>query len=81
MIRTTYRSEKNPSPRDGAMKRYVRCDAHFGFVWCEKQERSRFDYSQGTCEAADIPPSIRESAEAQRGRAFSYVDWPETETV
>lgn len=75
-IRCTWQSEKNLSPRYGDLKRYVRWDAHFGYVWCEKQERARFDYAHGTCDAADVPVEIREKADAQRGRAFSYVNWP-----
>lgn len=76
MIRTTYKASANPHPRDGAMKRYVRWDAHHGYVWCEKPEHSRYDYAQGTCSAEDIAPEIKAAADAQRGRAFSYVDWP-----
>lgn len=77
MICTTYRSEKPLNPRHGAVKRYVRWDAHHGYVWCKKQERSRFDFEQGTCAADDIEPGIRAAADKQRGQCFSYVDWPE----
>lgn len=74
----TYRSERNPRPEDGEFKRYVRCDYMHDYVWRRKQERSRFDYEQGYCAAADVPTAIREAADKLRGYAFSYVDWPET---
>lgn len=43
----TYQSQRPLRGADGDLKRYVRWDAHHGYVWCEKQERSRFDRSQG----------------------------------
>ena len=76
MIVTTWKSERLLNPRDGDAQRYVRWDAHHGYVWCEKQQRSRFDFAQGTASADDVPEAVRKEADAQRGRAFSYVKWP-----
>lgn len=59
------------------MKRYVRADSIHDYVWCTKQERSRFDYEQGICSASDIPEDVRAAADALRGYTFSYVDWPQ----
>lgn len=79
MIRTTYRSERPERTNDGALKRYVRWDAHHGYVWCVKQERSRLDLEQGTCAAEDLATDVKAAADAQRGQAFGYVDWPKNQ--
>jgi hypothetical protein len=77
MIRCTYQSEVPTHKDDGELKRYVRKDAMgAGYSWCEKQTRSRYDYAQGVCTADDLPEAIRTQADAQRGQAFGYVDWP-----
>ena len=55
-IETTWQSEMAPRAKDGDLKRYVRWDAILGYVWCEKQERSRFDRAQGYCSADDVDP-------------------------
>ena len=76
-IRCAYQSEVPTHRRDGELKRYVRRDAiGDGYSWCEKQTKSRYDRAQGTCAADDLPEAVRIAADAQRGQAFGYVDWP-----
>ena len=76
-IRTTAQSKKPLKPLLGPLKRYVRRNSwDDGYTWCEKQADSFYDHAQGKCDASDIAPEIREAADAQRGQAFGYVDWP-----
>lgn len=81
MITVRYRSSKPLNPKHGPTRRYVRADLDGGYVWCRKQERSRFDFEQGTCDGADLPEFVRMDADALRGFAFGYVPWPETPRI
>jgi len=77
MIKVTMQSSKPLKPKQGELKRYVRRDSiGDGYSWCEKQTGSPYDRAQGTCDADDIDAAIRAKADAQRGQAFGYVDWP-----
>lgn len=76
-IRVTMQTSKPMRPKHGELKRYVRRNSwDDGYVWCEKQVGSPYDRAQGTCDASDLTPAIRAAADAQRGQAFGYVDWP-----
>lgn len=76
-IVTNYCSEKPLRHQLGELRRYVRRDA-IGeyYAWCTKQRFSSYDHSQGSCLGCDLPPKVRAAADAQRGQAFGYVDWP-----
>lgn len=59
--------------------RYVRACLHgeaSQWRWCEVGENPAFDLRQGSAETSEIPQDVRQKAEKQRGRAWSYVDWP-----
>jgi hypothetical protein len=79
MIRTKYRSTTPLKPKLGPVLRYVRkAFKADGYEWCEKQQHSWTDLAQGTCDADDVPASIRAQADPLSGYAFAYVDWPQT---
>lgn len=76
MIVTTYESKRFRN-ENLAWRRYVRKDATGeGYSWCLTSPWTRFDVAQGTCSADDIDADVRALADARRGLAFSYVDWP-----
>ena len=76
MIVTTYESKRLQTRRQ-QWRRYVRKDAMGdGYSWCITSWRNKYDVAQGRCEAGDIPADVRALADARRGLAFSYVDWP-----
>lgn len=76
MIVTIYESKRFRT-ENLAWRRYVRKDATGeGYSWCLTSPRTSFDVAQGRCDADDIPAEIRALADARRGLAFSYVDWP-----
>lgn len=67
---------KNYAPERVDM-RYVRATHSAGYAWVERDGLDiRYDLRQGTCDAADIPVSIRESADRLLGHAFNLVEWP-----
>ena len=71
MIRTQYRKPET------AKARYVRKAIEQDFCkWCEQSaEDSRYDIAQGTCEAEDLPPDIRQKCDEYNG-AFYACEWP-----
>lgn len=72
MIRTKYRTE-------GRIKaRYVRKAVGQDFyVWCEQLlDDPRYDAAQGTCEAEDLPDSIRAKCDAAEGCHGYACEWP-----
>lgn len=71
MIRTQYRIPGT------AKARYVRKAIGQDFYeWCEQSaEDLRFDIAQGTCEAEDLPPDIRQKCDEHNG-AFYACEWP-----
>lgn len=73
MIEVTHASKKY-SP-DKVRKRYVRWNG-LSYAWCEVGEDPRYDLRQGWCSKEELPPEIMEAANANRGQAFSYVEWP-----
>lgn len=74
-IKITY-TAKNYSP-ERMGERYVRAMFPIGYAWCERDTLDkRYDLRQGTCDAADLPASVRIAADRLLGHAFSYVDWP-----
>ena len=76
MIVTTFES-KRLLAKNLQWRRYVRKDATGdGYSWCLTSPRTKFDVAQGRCDADDIPANVRALADARRGLAFSYVDWP-----
>ena len=70
-IKTTYRAKAHT----GTGTRFVRATPD-GYAWCIRGETG-YDVEQGTCDASDIPQHIREAADARRGHAFGYVEWPQ----
>jgi hypothetical protein len=71
MIRTQYKVSGT------AKARYVRKVAGRNlYKWCvQSAEDLRFDIAQGTCEAEDLPPEIRQKCNDYRGR-FYACEWP-----
>lgn len=74
-VKTTYRSSQYKT-LTGKEPRYVRRGA-LAYVWCIVDPKTRLDVRQGTAEARDVPADIRAAADAQQGKAFSYVEWPQ----
>jgi len=59
------------------LRRYVRaaCTASDEYEWVEVDAYG-YTIRDGTCVAADLPDEMAERANALKGRAFGYVDWP-----
>ena len=72
-MKVTYQS-KNYKP-EAVLKRYVRFDG-LNYWFCEVGKNRRYDLRQGTVDASEIAPAIRDAAEAVRGHIPSYVEWP-----
>lgn len=47
------------------------------YVWCIRCPETGLDVRQGTAEIGDVSADIRAAADAQQGKAFSYVEWPQ----
>lgn len=73
-INVTYLAKGHTTQDAG--DRFVRRCYPTGYAWCLRGLDLRYDIAQGTCDAQDIPPAIRERADALMGHAFSYVEWP-----
>lgn len=72
-IRITYAASKP----EKAVERFVRAQYGGGYFWCERGTlEKRYDVRQGTCDAEDLNPEIREAADRKLGHAFAYVEWP-----
>lgn len=71
MIQTKFRVNKP------AMARFVRKGFVPGeYVWCEQSaEDARYDVAQGTCNAEDLPPTIRKKCNEYYG-SFYACEWP-----
>lgn len=60
------------------VKRYVRAPIanEVAYKWFEVSPRTRYTVCEGTTTADELPPKVKEEADALRGLAFGCVDWP-----
>ena len=74
---TTYRAGTKYVRAAVDVTRFVRKDAvGAGYSWCLRDNRTGRDIKQGACAAADLHEGVRGAADAWRGHAFGYVEWP-----
>jgi hypothetical protein len=61
-----------------AGKRYVRKSAQGdGYDWCERSVIvPRYDVARGTCDASDLPVTLRLACDTQGARYFYACEWP-----
>lgn len=78
MITTTWSTQ---SPVDGEVRRCVRATENPNqFKWVESRISNGRTVAEGFCERSDLPPDVAMSADILAGKAFSFVDWPKTES-
>ena len=73
MIQTNYETDAKRG------KRYVRASVAMDgmYNWCiQSADKPQHDVAQGICDAEELPPEVKAAADAMRGRAFNYVEWP-----